>query len=63
MRSLAMAAKACAEFVGMLRSGCRWKDAPPDCGPHKTLYDRFVRWAAKGVWSEVFHQIAVIFWL
>ena len=26
-------------------------DRPPDVyGPHKTLYNRFVRWAAKGVW-------------
>jgi transposase len=45
-------------IVHVLRSGCRWKDAPPDYGPRKTLYNRFVRWAAKGVWAQVFHQLA-----
>ena len=41
-----------------LKSGCRWKDAPEAYGPHKTLYNRFVRWAAKGVWIDVFHALA-----
>ena len=32
------------------KSGGRWADAPRDVyGPKKTLYNRFVRWAAKGV--------------
>jgi transposase len=45
-------------IVQVLRSGCRWKDAPAAYGPHKTLYNRFVRWAAKGVWADVFHTLA-----
>jgi transposase len=45
-------------IVHVLRSGCRWKDAPASYGPHKTLYNRFVRWAAKGVWTDVFHALA-----
>jgi transposase len=45
-------------IVHVLRSGCRWKDAPAVYGPHKTLYNRFVRWAAKGVWEDVFHRLA-----
>jgi transposase len=32
-------------MVHVLRSGCRWKDAPAFYGPRKTLYNRFVRWA------------------
>ena len=36
----------------VLKSGCRWKDASTDYGPHKTLYNRFVRWRAKGVWEN-----------
>ncbi len=32
--------------------------APPQHGPRKTLYNRFVRWAAKGVWVEIFHALA-----
>jgi transposase len=45
-------------IVHVLRSGCRWRDAPAAYGPHKTLYNRFVRWAAKGVWEDVFRQLA-----
>lgn len=45
-------------IVHVLQSGCRWKDAPPAYGPHKTLYNRFVRWARKGVWEDMFTQLA-----
>ncbi len=31
------------------RSGCRWKDALPVYGPHKTPYNRLVRLVDKGV--------------
>jgi transposase len=30
-------------IVQVLKSDCRWKDASPDYGPHKTLYNRLVR--------------------
>ena len=55
-RGLMIAVSSAASSV--LRSGCRWKDAPAAYGPHKTLYNRFVRWAAKGVWTELFHVLA-----
>src|SRR5258708_39018638 len=45
-------------IVHVLQSGCRWKDAPAVYGPPKTLYNRNVRWAAKGVWREVFEALA-----
>jgi len=45
-------------IVHVLKSGCRWADAPAVYGPRKTLYNRFVRWAAKGVWLDVFHALA-----
>lgn len=45
-------------IIHVLKLGCRWKDAPEAYGPHKTLYNRFVRWAAKGVWLDVFHALA-----
>src|SRR3954469_9728329 len=36
-------------IVHVLKSGGRWTDAPREVyGPKKTLYNRFVRWAAKG---------------
>ena len=45
-------------IVQVLQSGCRWRDAPPVYGPSKTRYNRFVRWARKGVWAHVFAELA-----
>ena len=45
-------------IVQALRSGGRWIDVPASYGPRKTLYNRFVRWSAKGVWREVFQALA-----
>ena len=45
-------------IVHVLKSGGRWADAPAMYGPRKTLYNRFVRWAQKGVWIDVFHALA-----
>ena len=45
-------------IVHVLKSGGRWVDAPAAYGPRKTLYNRFVRWAAKGVWANLFHRLA-----
>jgi transposase len=45
-------------IIHVLKSGGRWVDAPAVYGPRKTLYNRFVRWAAKGVWMDVFHALA-----
>jgi transposase len=45
-------------IVHVLKSGCRWADAPEAYGPRKTLYNRFVRWAAKGIWVDIFHALA-----
>ena len=45
-------------IVHVLKSGGRWIDAPSDYGPRKTLYNRFVRWADKGVWVRLFEALA-----
>src|SRR5476651_1772358 len=45
-------------IVHVLKSGGRWIDAPDVYGPRKTLYNRFVRWAAKGVWVDIFHALS-----
>jgi transposase len=39
-------------IVHVLKSGGRWIDAPDPSGPRKMLYNRFVRWAAKGMWAD-----------
>ena len=45
-------------IVHVLKSGGRWVDAPSEYGPKKTLYNRFVRWAEKGVWIGLFSALA-----
>jgi len=44
--------------VHVLKSSGRWVDAPSVYGPRKTLYNRFVRWTAKGVWVDIFQALA-----
>ena len=34
-------------------AGLRWRDAPPAYGPHKTLYNRFIRWSRLGVFDRI----------
>lgn len=45
-------------IVHVLKSGGRGSDAPPAYGPRKTLYNRFVRWAAKDAWTGIFYALA-----
>ncbi len=42
----------------MIRNGLQWKDAPAGYGPHKTLYNRFVRWSRLGVFDRIFAGLA-----
>ena len=43
-------------IVFVIRNGLRWRDAPRDYGPHKTIYNRFVRGA--GVFNKIFAELA-----
>ena len=45
-------------ILHVLKSGCRWCDCPPEYGPSTTIYNRFVRWAQRGVWENLFRQLA-----
>ena len=45
-------------IVHVIKSGCRWIDCPPEYGPHTTVYNRFVRWAERGVWERLFRKLA-----
>ena len=42
----------------VIRNGLQWKDAPVAYGPHKTLYNRFVRWSRMGVFNLIFTELA-----
>lgn len=35
-------------IIFVIRNGLRWRDAPVDYGPHKTIYNRFIRWSRLG---------------
>jgi transposase len=45
-------------IVFVIRNGLRWRDAPPGYGPHKTIYNRFVRWSRLGVFNNIFAELA-----
>ena len=45
-------------IVFVLKNGLRWRDAPRGYGPHKTIYNRFVRWSRLGVFSKIFAELA-----
>ena len=45
-------------IVHVLKSGCRWCDCPPEYGPPTTIYNRFVRWARRGIWERLFRDLA-----
>src|SRR6187401_348598 len=45
-------------IVYVIRNGLQWKDAPTGYGPHKTLYNRFIRWSRLGVFDRIFAGLA-----
>ena len=45
-------------IVYVLKHGLRWRDAPREYGPHKTLYNRFRRWSEMGVFDKIFSHLA-----
>jgi transposase len=45
-------------IVYVIKNGLQWKDAPRDYGPHKTLYNRFIRWSRLGMFDRIFAALA-----
>jgi transposase len=45
-------------IVHVLRCGCRWCDCPEAYGPPTTIYNRFVRWARRGIRENLFRELA-----
>ena len=45
-------------IVFVIRNGVRWRDAPREYGPHKTIYNRFIRWSRLGVFNRIFAELA-----
>jgi putative transposase len=46
------------DIIFVIRNGLRWRDAPREYGPHKTIYNRFVRWSRLGVFNRIFAELA-----
>lgn len=45
-------------IIFVIRNGLRWRDAPADYGPHKTIYNRFIRWSRLGVFNRIFAELS-----
>ena len=45
-------------IIFVIRNGLRWRDAPKDYGPHKTIYNRFIRWSRLGVFNRILAALA-----
>ena len=45
-------------IIFVIRNGLRWRDAPANYGPHKTIYNRFIRWSRLGVFNRIFAELA-----
>ena len=44
-------------IVHVLKVGCRWQDCPALYGPPTTIYNRFHRWARRGLWQRLFEAL------
>lgn len=42
----------------ILRTGAPWRDLPERYGPRTTVYNRYARWAQRGVWQAIFEALA-----
>lgn len=40
------------------RIGLRWRDAPKEYGPHRTLYNCWKRWSDKGIFASMMVGLA-----
>jgi putative transposase len=45
-------------IIFVIRKALRWHDAPSAYGPHKTIYSRFIRWNRRGVFNQIFAELA-----
>ena len=41
-------------IIWKLRTGAPWRDIPEALCPWTTAFNRFNRWAAKGLWADFF---------
>ena len=42
----------------IFRTGVPWRDLPPSYGDWKNTHRRFSRWRDKGIWQNIFEELA-----
>ena len=42
----------------VLRTGCPWRDVPAQFGPWSSVYTRWRRWCASGLWAKILARLA-----
>ena len=47
-------------IIHVLKVGCRWQDCPALYGPPTTIYNRFNRWARRGLWQRLFQALVAV---
>jgi transposase len=45
--------KAFCGILYILRTGCPWRDLPPEYGYWHVIYDRFSRGSERGLWAKI----------
>ena len=45
-------------ILWLARAGAPWRDLPEEFGKWNSVYQRFARWQKRGVWTEVFEELA-----
>ena len=45
-------------IIYVIRYGLRWRDAPREYRPYKTLYNRFIRWSRMGIFNSIFLELS-----
>ena len=45
-------------LIWILRTGAPWRDLPSEYGPWQSVYTRFRRWEARGIWQRALEELA-----
>jgi transposase len=47
-----------ASQASLHKTGCRWRDVPPDYGPLAAVYSRYNSWFQREPWQRLFEKAA-----